>query len=132
MHQPTRVETQLFAVGKIISFLGCSWRLTEDLWNDEEAGRTGPGLRTNLPEVLDELRRYLPSLEARYTDAGGSSVYAAGLESLAERCSDLAREIVGSFPAQEAVVAGGLDASMRVHIGQIARDLGDWLLSVVR
>lgn len=130
MNQPIRAGTYLFTVGNIISFLGYSWRLTEHAWSAAKAEMTG--LRPALPEMLDELRRYLPSLEARYNEAGGSSAHAVGLASLAGRCCDLAYEIVGLFPVQEAVVAGRPFAGTRVRIGQISRGLGEWLASVVR
>ncbi|KUI69202.1 hypothetical protein VM1G_05163 [Cytospora mali] len=148
MYHPTRVETQLFKIGKVISFLRYSWRLTEYLWDAaDQAQAQDPNPRPDVHQVPDELRGHLLLLEARHAKPDGPSVLAGGLDSLNERCCGLVRELIGGFSgvvegtaakgidlgAQEGwvVVAQQLDASIQVRIGKIAREFGQWLVAAV-
>lgn len=150
MLPPLRADTQLFAIGSIISFLEYSWCLTEYPWNTEEASRVGLGPWLRVHDVLDKLTWYLPRFEARYAKPDGSSVHAGGLDTLVERCGTLARELVRGFSrvvegvtavdetelvAQQrwAMLSRRLDAAgLKARIDRIARNLGGWLVVVVR
>ncbi|ROW13446.1 hypothetical protein VPNG_04402 [Cytospora leucostoma] len=150
MLPPLRADTQLFAIGSIISFLEYSWYLTEYPWNTDEASRVGLGPRLKVHDVLNKLTWYLPRFEARYAKPDGSSIHADGLDTLVERCRVLARELVRGFSkvveggttvnetelvAQQrwAMLSRRLDAAgLKARIDRIARNLGGWLVVVVR
>ncbi|KUI52917.1 hypothetical protein VP1G_00550 [Cytospora mali] len=146
MYHPIKVETQLFKIGKVISFLRYSWRLTEYLWDAADQAQD-PNPRPGVHQVPDELRGHLLLLEARYAKPDGPSVLTGGLDSLDGRCCGLACELIGGFAgvvegtaakgidlgAQEGwmMVAQQLDASIQGRIGKIAREFGEWLVAAV-